>query len=285
MFAVRKFRAEQRRRLTSSRRIQILLSSLFPPSLNFTLRMAWSDDWITSRDQLKPSGPVQGLLPPLLLLSLYLARPSRILNLTILPLYIYYSLYTSLFYTTGSTPDDYGRASLNFTLVLKAIDTFLLSKPSFELAFKKRKDDPIPQPWSLRRLGWALKVMTSLRGAGWDWQVVKKLGGSDLSRTRLIKRRFKRAILLYLSLDIISTYMQTRPYFHRLAPLSSLSKGEQIINTISACAAAGLAINITYQILCVVCLASQIWDSNECPDLFGSFKDAKNLRGFWGKTW
>ena len=91
----------------------------FPPSLNFTLRMAWSDDWITPRDQLKPLGPVQGLLPPLLLLSLYLARPSRTLNLTILPLYIYYSLYTSPFYTTGSTPDDYGRASLNFTLVLK----------------------------------------------------------------------------------------------------------------------------------------------------------------------
>lgn len=261
------------------------LLPLFTPSLNFSLTMTSIDDWIPSRDELEPLGPIQGLVPPLLFLSLFLSPPSRILNMTILPLYTYYSLYTSLFYTTGSTPDDYGRASLNFTLVLKAIDAFLLSKPSFELAFKKRKDDPIPTPWSLKRLGWSIKVMTSLRGAGWEWQVAQKFGGSDLSRTRMIKRRIKRSVLLYLSLDVVSTYMQSRPYFHRLASLVSLSRSEQVINMISACAAAGLAINITYQILCIFCVASHIWEPRECPDLFGSVKDAKSLRGFWGRTW
>ncbi|GAA5873917.1 hypothetical protein JCM16303_002629 [Sporobolomyces ruberrimus] len=247
-------------------------------------------DMVPSRDHLAPLGAAGGLLPPTLFLVLLLSPPSRFLNLSVLPLFCLYSIYSCVFYTSGSATDDYGRASLQFTLVLRAIDAFLLSQPSFELAFKRSKRNPVPRPWTWKRLGWAIKFATTLRGAGWEWQVVPKTSqpssaGTKTSRWRFIQRRLGKFVVLYLGLDCISTYMQSRPYFHRTASFATLSAGERLLNVLAAGASAGLAINTLYQIVCILCVASQAWDPEECIDLFGSFRHAKNLRGFWGKTW
>ncbi|GAA5907515.1 wax synthase family protein [Sporobolomyces salmoneus] len=242
---------------------------------------------IPPRDQLEPLGLISAVSPPLLLLTLLLSHPSRFLKSTILPLFIFSAIFTSLRYTTGSAADDYARASLSFTFVLRAIDAFLLSKPSFELAFKRSKEEEVPTPWSMKRLGWALKWITTMRGAGWEWQVIPKDSGgqNSLSRQQYLRRRLAKLCLTYLALDVTSTYMQSRPYFRRAVPLSSLPPTESIFNMLAACAAAALALNTAYQLVCIVCVASHIWHPDECVDLFGSLRDAKSLAGFWGKTW
>ncbi|GAA5985742.1 hypothetical protein JCM5350_007476 [Sporobolomyces pararoseus] len=251
-----------------------LLERIFPP-----------------RDQLEPLGPIGGLLPPLILISLLLSPSSRLLNLSLLPLFIFSALFTSLWYTTGSAPDDYGRASLQFTLVLRAIDAFLLSTPSFELVFKRSKADRIPRAWTWKRLGWAMKWIMSMRGAGWEWHTIAKtfrVGGDakiTTTRRQYLGRRCKKLILTYLALDATSTYMQSRPYFQRAVSFSNLSRTESLVNSIAACASAALALNTSYQVLCLACVASRTWRPEECIDLFGSWRDAKSLAGFWGKTW
>ncbi|GAA5975248.1 hypothetical protein JCM21900_001875, partial [Sporobolomyces salmonicolor] len=208
------------------------------------------------------------------------------LNLTFLPLFIASALYTALAYTTGSPPDDYGRASLNFSLCLIALDRFLLASPNFEAVFCKSAAEPVPPAWSWRRLGWALKMTTSMRGAGWSWQVRGvPTGGADISRRQFVRSRLLRMALLYVVMDAVSTYMQSRPYFHRQVSLASLSFVERQINMLSACAAGALAIAILHSALSAVCVASSAWSPSECPDLFGPLSAASSLRGFWSKTW
>ncbi|GAA5920470.1 hypothetical protein JCM1841_003498 [Sporobolomyces salmonicolor] len=220
------------------------------------------------------------------MLVLFLAQPSRSLNLTLLPLFIASALYTALAYTTGSPPDDYGRASLNFSLCLIALDRFLLASPNFEAVFCKSAAEPVPPAWSWRRLGWALKMTTSMRGAGWSWQVRGvPTGGADISRGRFVRSRLLRTALLYVVMDAVSTYMQSRPYFHRQVSLANLSFVERQINMLSACAAGALAIAILHSALSAVCVASSAWSPSECPDLFGPLSAASSLRGFWSKTW
>ncbi|GAA5960846.1 hypothetical protein JCM3765_000839 [Sporobolomyces pararoseus] len=247
---------------------------------------------VPPRDHIDALGPVQGLISPLILISLLLSPPSRLLNSTLLPLFIFSALFTSLWYTTGSAPDDYGRASLQFTLVLRAIDAFLLSTPSFELAFKRSKKDQVLEPWTLKRLGWTVKWIATMRGAGWVWQIVPEkssAGGGNaktkMTRWQYLRSRFKKLSLTYLTLDATSTYMQSRPYFHRAVSFSNLSRTESLVNSIAACASAALALNTSYQILCLVCVSSRLWAPEECIDLFGDWRDSKSLAGFWGKTW
>ncbi|GAA6019114.1 hypothetical protein JCM11491_002852 [Sporobolomyces phaffii] len=226
-------------------------------------------EWIPPRDQLQPLGAVPALLPPVLLVALLVSRPHRWLNLTVLPVFVAYSVYTALYYTMGAAPDDYGRASLQFTLVLRAIDAFLLATPSFDVAFKRHPGTPTSPPWTWKRLAYAIKFATTLRGAGWEWQVVKTRGPTT-SRTAFLQRRLAKALLMYLALDVTSTYMQSRPYFHRVVPLAALSRSEHLANMLAACASAGLALNTVYQLVCIVCVASRAWAPDECIDLFGS---------------
>ncbi|GAA6060129.1 hypothetical protein JCM10212_001426 [Sporobolomyces blumeae] len=242
---------------------------------------------LPSRDELPVLGPAIGALGPALLLALYLSRPSRSLNLTVLPLFLATALYTSLAYTTGSAADDYGRATLNFVLALKAVEAFLLTRPSFEVAFRKTATGSIPEPWSLARLGWAIKVMTSLRGAGWSWQVrgVPPTRSPPPSRSTFVKSRLARVVYLYLSMDAVSTYMQTRPYFHRQVALVELSFVERVVNMASACLAGGLAMTILHNAVSAICVATTWWGPEECPDMIGDWKQATSLSGFWGKVW
>lgn len=238
---------------------------------------------------MQPLGPTAAVAPALLLLVLLLARPSRTLNMTLLPLFCLSALLTSIRYTTGSTPDDYGRASLQFTLVLRAIDAFLLTQPSFEFACTRINEQRVPPAWTLRRLGWAAKFATTMRGAGWNWNVVAKdpspAATNTTSRREYLRRRVGKLILTYLALDVASSYMQSRPYFHRVVPLSNLSRAESVLNMLAACASAALAMNTAYQVLCVICVGSCIWRPDECVDLFGSLASASTLAGFWGRTW
>ncbi|GAA5871918.1 hypothetical protein JCM1840_004744 [Sporobolomyces johnsonii] len=244
------------------------------------------DVLVPPRDALQSLGAAPALVAPSCLLVLFLAQPSRTLNLTLLPLFLASALYTSLAYTTGSPPDDYGRASLNFSLCLIALDRFVVASPNFEVVFRKSAAEPIPPAWSWRRLGWALKMMMSMRGAGWTWQVSGvPTGGANLSRGRFVRSRLLRTAMLYVVMDAVSTYMQSRPYFHRQVSLASLSFVERQINMLSACAAGALAIAMLHSALSALCVASGAWSPSECPDLFGPLSAASSLRGFWSKTW
>ncbi|GAA5899376.1 hypothetical protein JCM5296_002279 [Sporobolomyces johnsonii] len=246
----------------------------------------FQDVLVPPRDALQSLGAAPALVAPSCLLVLFLAQPSRILNLTLLPLFLASALYTSLAYTTGSPPDDYGRASLNFSLCLIALDRFVVASPNFEVVFHKSAAEPTPPAWSWRRLGWALKMMMSMRGAGWSWQVSGvPTGGADLSRGRFVRSRLLRTAMLYIVMDAVSTYMQSLPYFHRQVSLASLSFVERQINMLSACAAGALAIAMLHSALSALCVASGAWSPGECPDLFGPLSAASSLRGFWSKTW
>ncbi|GAA5933463.1 wax synthase family protein [Sporobolomyces koalae] len=243
-------------------------------------------DLVPPRHRLEPLGPGTALLPTVLLLTLLVAPPSRTLNRTALPAFACLCLYTSLVYTTGSAADDYGRASFNLTLVLRAFDIFVLARPSFPIVFRRSPNAPVPPSGSLARLGWAVKLAASLRGAGWVWQVIPgAIGQVELSRSRFLWHRVRKFALLYLALDVVSSYMQSQPYFHRRVPLAALSTFEHLVNMLAASASAALAINTLYQVVCIACVASQAWEPNECIDLFGSWTESSSLGGFWGRTW
>ncbi|KAM0753393.1 hypothetical protein T439DRAFT_324031 [Meredithblackwellia eburnea MCA 4105] len=228
--------------------------------------------------------PFYASLPTLILVFLSLVPPSRVLAFAVLPPLIFSALYVPLAFTTGNVGGDYGIGCQGIFYLLTWLDRFVLT-PNYDQVFVRNGEDKVPSVASFGRLVYALKLNMTMRGAGWKWQPRNIPAPPQLGRAAFILSRLGRALAIYLALDCVSTYQQSRPYFHRQVALFDLPFEERFINMFSGALAGLGAIALLYDLTCVACVASFIWSPAECPNMYGPVRYACTLRGFWGHFW
>ncbi|KAI5477014.1 hypothetical protein MNV49_006972 [Pseudohyphozyma bogoriensis] len=227
-----------------------------------------------------PLPPLAAAAPSILLVLAFFFRVRSWLLLPFFALLALVCLVPPLIYTTENVGGDFGIGSNGVFLLLTAVDRLLLSH--------LERDFVPPRgavPNGLGRIVWVHKLLANMRGAGWSFEVKNTPKASPLQRGKYLLSRIPRLIGFYLAVDILSTWQQQQPYFHRQIPLSSLSPLDRNIHLTLAGSMAVSALSLLYTITCMICVASGVWMPLECPDLFGSPKGAYSVQGFWGVTW
>lgn len=233
-----------------------------------------------------PLQPLLAATPSLLLLTLFLLPPSRLYTAALLSPLLFAALYIPLAQTTSDPAADFGLASANFQFCLVAVDRFLLT-PNHEVTFVKAGEKGPPKGW--RRIWWAAENTMLMRGVGQRWEV-KNLPrrGTELRRGPYVLQRAMRTLVIFLTMDVLSAYMQRVPYFKQRVAFADLSIAEQLINSLCAGAASLMGIAMVYNALCTVTVGLGVWSPSESPDLFGSTKllvERPSLRTVWGAFW
>lgn len=243
--------------------------------------MAWIDlPDLSSR----PPFPIAAYLLPTFLLLVALVLPATSpRSAFILPI-ILLALIPPLHYSTRNIGGDFGFASSAIYLVMLAADRLIFSQVEEEMiptGGSKVKDQI---GWD--KLIWSVGVLSTMRGPGWNWRVKGTPSSSKRSRLMFTITRLLRAVLLYLLIDILSTIMESRPYFQRLVPLRKVGSISQIfINSALSALIGAAALGLLYDLVCVLGVTLRIYSVEECPNLFGSLSHANTLKGFWGKCW
>lgn len=227
--------------------------------------------------------PIIAVAPAALVLCAVVLPPFPGRALVFLPPIAFFTIYAPLRFTTGSPGSDFGLAT-NAYLIFLAWDR-LTSKESDFRRKGKRKDEEgqgrISRGW--RRLGWALKLLVSMRGADWSWEVTHTPPATIRNRIPFLLDRCVRVPLLYLFLDALGTFMHPHRYFARQISYDRLAFHEKLLCSLAGAAAGCGAISLLYNIVCSVGVASFAFSPAECPDLFGCLEPS--IAGFWGKTW
>ena len=156
--------------------------------------------------------PLYPALPTLILLSLSSSPPSRLLTLALLPPLLWSALWVPLAYQTGNVGGDFGLGSQGIIYTLTWLDRFVLTR-DYERVFLRVGEESVPKAWSRGRLGYAAKLCTSMRGAGWNWEVRNTPPSPREGHWEYVRSRLGRTAGLYLAVDLLSTYQQQQPYF------------------------------------------------------------------------
>lgn len=222
--------------------------------------------------------------PTALLLLALLLPPFPGRRLVFLPIAIL-TIYTPLRFTTGSPGGDFGLATQVYLIAL-AWDRLTSNEGEFRRRGRKEKGMGAKRSNGgvVPRLGWALQLMGSMRGADWSWEVKNTPSATIRNRIPFLLDRSVRILLDYLALDVLSTYfMHSHRYFTRQITFDQLRLHEKALCSLAGAVAGATAISLLYSVVCFVGVASFVYSPAECPDLFGPLEPT--LAGFWGKTW
>lgn len=239
-------------------------------------------NWLPTLAERTPLPTALSALPNILLvLGLTLPPFGRLRSTLVLPVLVLASLVPPLLYTTGNVGGDFGLASSGFYAVLAGLDRFVLANAEADLIQNGQGE----VQGIVNQLWWSTKLSTTMRGPGWNWRVDKTPLSSSRSKAGFVGTRLLRAGGLYLVIDALSTYMQSRPYFRGVLALTQVGTWERVFNQLAAGVVGGAAIALLYDLLCILGVALCVFHVEECPNLFGSLAASSSLRGFWGETW
>ncbi|KAI2466734.1 hypothetical protein F4781DRAFT_336972 [Annulohypoxylon bovei var. microspora] len=197
------------------------------------------------------------------------------------------------FYTTGDVVSDYTMSSTFFVMWIAYLDHGLKGEGSPR--YVGRPDRPLPgggvgerdsETW-VRKLGWAVRLTTTPRGIGWDWQVknVPPHPGANQPRLRFVWEQVVE-VVWRTALKALAVY--TIGFCKAVQPSVTSSLSGRILdatvawcgavwswNTIGAANAAGAAITA----LLGIC---EPW---EWPPVFGALGDAWSVRQVWSTSY
>ncbi|KAF8900297.1 membrane bound O-acyl transferase family-domain-containing protein [Gymnopilus junonius] len=238
-----------------------------------------------------PSGLVQVALSCLLCTGLVggSVQIRRLCFLSILLLYTYVLLFTA-----SDNPGNDFISKLNFTaLLFNASDYLLLCDPQHDLRLIGQTK-LISHETLIQRLWWALRLLASPRGVGWNFESTSHLPLRPPSSAREPKWKYVMKqvfwIVVYYPIWHMASYWnRSNPRYGRDIVASNIDRTAfpwwwrvtvwativdyYALMTIMQCAASSITV------------AFCISDAQEWPPLFASPLEAYTVRRYWGRMW
>ncbi|OSX58091.1 hypothetical protein POSPLADRAFT_1061202 [Postia placenta MAD-698-R-SB12] len=141
----------------------------------------------------------------------------------------------------------------------------------------------------LRRMYWALCVITGPRGVGWNCQIANVPPRPSEPRWSFVRQQLLYALRWYLPVDLAQTYQRSNPSFsHHDAGLFSLSSQgyiQRCVNIVAWFSPAYGMIDMPYRLFSAVSVATAWSMPRDWPAMYGEWADAYTLRWFWGRTY
>ncbi|KAF2166715.1 hypothetical protein M409DRAFT_22771 [Zasmidium cellare ATCC 36951] len=256
----------------------------------------------------------------ILTIALPVGKQARLL--VVLPA-VLYSTFSRIAYTTGAVKDDYFNAMQFLVLTLNFVNHLVLrpyltgkearymssgssrarnnlkEKVEEQRTTDSRLQDSRLQGKALsecttfaQRLGWTVRLLTTFRGIGWNWQI-KKIPENpdlDLSNGQAAVRHFRRLIsvlvlhAVYLYIMTFTGTLQTRmrsrddsPAWQRLLLHTLFTWSVQLWMIDSS--------KIIYHGLAATTLALKMQSPSDWPPYWGPFSDCWSVRTVWGDSY
>ncbi|PCH43447.1 hypothetical protein WOLCODRAFT_75865 [Wolfiporia cocos MD-104 SS10] len=224
--------------------------------------------------------PVLPFLPTVLLLNLLIASivALRLKWQIRIAAFVAYMSTLAFIYscTTGDMQWDYTAGSTLMQQFLIALSLVWLTDPLLE--FRHECDSAHPLTLSFaQRLYWVQCIIYNHRGVGWNYQVANLPPRLNVPRWRIVYQRCLSAFRWYLVLDAIETFIL--PSFMQNYSIRQHFFGPAQFGSLIATVA------MNYDLLSALSVASGIHEAHVWHEIYGSWSDAKTVRGFWGRTY
>jgi hypothetical protein len=215
--------------------------------------------------------------------------------------FISYLLYDSFKYSTGEWLLDYVIGCGMIFQVISGFHLVFLANPLESFRHEKDTVSPRSMP-CLRRLWWALRVLCSPLGVGWNYNVCLFCNATAQShpskihkintrprntRSSFVISRLGHCLGYFMMLDICGAYILYNPVFGFRGALETLPSSAQgfLMGAINA-SAIGIAcmggVSLIYTTLAVISVATGLIEPQSWPPAFGSLCSAYSIRRFWG---
>ncbi|KAL8689082.1 MAG: hypothetical protein Q9218_005162 [Villophora microphyllina] len=187
-------------------------------------------------------------------------------------------------------------------LTARYIDRLYLHVPEEEfhrINEDGKKEDARTLPWTLK-IWWAIELLGTTRGVGWDWRVTGIPKAKTQTRSRFLAVRFVKYIAMYTGLYLTGRIaenirmgwpsIQSVPLRETILAIT----GNAMFLHLFIVAGYAIAIYSHFGLMTLpmslVCVGLRVgprsWQEMESwPPNFGSLNAAYSIRRFWGYTW
>lgn len=244
---------------------------------------------VHQRPERLPFSSLQYLVLPSVGVAILVAlRPSKPWRLAGLVLYIYWTFAGTKF----ATPDGFQDYATGCALgggCLVAFYDLVLTDPVIEWTHNSEPHTALASMTFLKRVYWVLCAACNNRGIGWSFQVPYIPPLPSLDRYQFLKRRARQLLWNLFLVDVAQTYQRLNPLFSLKGDeaKSLWSQGYVLgcLNILGHLTVSWGMLNINYNTLSLVCVASGLSEPQNWPDTFGKWNDAYTVRRFWSRTW
>jgi len=140
------------------------------------------------------------------------------------------------------------------------------------------------------RFRWALRLLASQSGLGWNWaprDIQSRCPPPGTSRARFLRNQFGRVIVELVLMDLFTTYDQSsdgwiRESWNRSGPLNEMALWRRVADLLSMGLNTAISFDVMYIFISMVHVS--LWLSSPEDWLissFGSLTDAYTVRRFW----
>ncbi|RDB20662.1 Acetyltransferase sirH [Hypsizygus marmoreus] len=171
-------------------------------------------------------------------------------------------------------------------VVLRAFDFLILTDVQHSFRHVGQKTAIADAPlWD--RVKWSLKLSTSMRGIGWNFEPKAGLPPKpQLTRREFLVSRGLLVLLQGFMWDAMMLFVRRNTSFYGPSPPhAEHSFAWRAWCLIQFAVMSSSLLSGGYTMLAFLSVAAGFSEPNEWPHLFGNIFDAYTLRRFWGRTW
>ncbi|KIK56851.1 hypothetical protein GYMLUDRAFT_247399 [Collybiopsis luxurians FD-317 M1] len=191
---------------------------------------------------------------------------------------------------TGQATIDYTLGSVLGTSIFNAFHLLVLAEPAKQ--YRHRLDDSQEGPNNLswvKRVYWGCCVSASVRGVGWNFQAPHLPKPQRMGRVKFFFHAINQLLFYFLVHDLAQTLSRTVPYLHldhthnsHDFSIRSLPYTKRVLCTVTWLVGACSGIQLCYYSIALVWVGTGWFSSEECPPLFGDWRETYSVRNFWG---
>ncbi|KAJ3832728.1 membrane bound O-acyl transferase family-domain-containing protein [Lentinula raphanica] len=195
------------------------------------------------------------------------------------------SYFTIFATSTEDPPLNYGYATAMGSLAFQALDFLVLNESSkFVLVAQHEHDDKSFVPRHLR----AWQLILTPRGIGWAHEpkdILPPHPPPQPRHTFVLSQLCSAAVWLIIG-DFVNLASRSHPGFQvDGSSIADVGPFMRILNVFLFAVPSVATLQIQYKMLCILTTTATLYRPQDCPELFGEWKEAYTIRRFWGRTW
>ncbi|KAH9889203.1 membrane bound O-acyl transferase family-domain-containing protein [Xylariomycetidae sp. FL2044] len=191
-------------------------------------------------------------------------------------------------YTSDSPSGDYNTAGIAIIFIINIWDHTRAPAQVYRIGASSDRSKAVPAPPSWREdLSWAVNLVTSLRGVGWNWQVkgVPKHPAPNQSRLGFVATS-AGAALKYRLLFVAAVY--GLGFCRAMKAEAATSAQRHVLDVIIAWCGGCWAWNgiaWVHAVIAGITVAMGVCEPSQWPPILGSLTDAWSVRQMWGVSY
>ncbi|KAF8909522.1 hypothetical protein CPB85DRAFT_1253557 [Mucidula mucida] len=193
-------------------------------------------------------------------------------------------LYTT---TSGNMGFDVAIAPCGIWFLLTASDMILLSEPQREFRWVRQKQTDIEKAPFSSRLKWGLRLLSSMRGVGWNFEpkIFRPRAARGTSRMSFLAKHVGAFFLWLVARDIATLYIGQSPAFTKEGiPLTDRPWYWRLPDTFFNVMAIECGVVLVHSLVCLVSVALHLSRPEDWTHSFGNWGDAYTIRRLWGSS-